>query len=128
MVYGLDSFFVTFLGMHTVVEGGANSIYVLGQQVVIFLFAISDFLLNKTSYFLKLNKIYKSHLKILFYPIHSFLRLRVSLIFRSMDPYSSAKNVLRCDLCEIEILHSYCDFFSCQPLYIFCKPCVVDHI
>lgn len=44
-----------------------------------------------------------------------------------MDPYSSAQNVLRCDLCEIEILHSYCDFL-CQPLYIFCKPCVVDHI
>lgn len=55
------------------------------------------------------------------------MRLRVSLIFRSMDPYSSAQNVLRCDHCEIEILHSYCDFL-CQPLYIFCKPCVVDHI
>nr|XP_034305151.1 tripartite motif-containing protein 3-like [Crassostrea gigas] len=41
-----------------------------------------------------------------------------------MDPHSSAQDVHRCDLCETDVVHSYCDFCHVN----LCKPCILDHI
>lgn len=41
-----------------------------------------------------------------------------------MDPRSSAQDLHRCGLCEIAIVHTYCDFCHVN----LCKPCIGDHI
>uniref|UniRef100_A0A8W8M632 B box-type domain-containing protein n=1 Tax=Magallana gigas TaxID=29159 RepID=A0A8W8M632_MAGGI len=42
----------------------------------------------------------------------------------TMDPFNSAQDVHRCDLCETAIVHSYCDFCHVN----LCTSCIGKHI
>lgn len=41
-----------------------------------------------------------------------------------MDPFQSAQDIIKCDLCKKNIVQNYCDFCHVS----LCKPCIGGHI